>query len=697
MEIEILKRERMTPSGKAVLRMNQNFSMPILDLFVRESIQNSLDATPKDKVAEICFNTGCFSSSELSNELDDLDGYLDNRFGNGKYNYISVRDYGTEGLTGKCSPEEIEGNSYGNIYKLVYDVQKPQENPGSGGSWGIGKTVYFRMGCGLVIFYSRIINDVGEYESRLALTLIQDETEDFSLKKCPMGIAWWGNRENKNSERTVPITDENYIRHFLKIFDLREYTGLETGTTVIIPYVEYDKLLSQIQNKHGYYFEKDIEEFLLISAQRWYAPRLNNTDYGYGKYFKLKVNENELLYEGMEPVFKILQILYNCANDETRESIEFEDRILQINNTKISVRGEKTQWLEGNAKLGWFCSAKLSKDDLRMTPNRGNFFSPYAYLDIAHEKNIPIICYTRSPGMIVEYTTDISLANLDKKIQLSEDEFIIGIFKLNSDKKLVQNGSIPSTMNLLEDYFRAVERSDHANWKDINVDKSSFNPQYVTSIFAKIGRSLGNDYSSKEFSDELKNSGLRKRFSELLPPLGFGNRPTKSVQLGSGSGGVAGTALNRSKGISFEIFSDQIEYDSDFMSVPFRITTSAKNKKLNFCVALLIDSESSSVKMDEWEENMGLNTPFSIHSCSVHLECDNNGSTFKEDFSIYPDEKEKIEFDISFVPIKTERETCFGINFSMKKPKIFEIDAVLRIAVNSKDVMPIFDFKEELY
>ena len=41
MEIEILKRERMTPSGKAVLRMNQNFSMPILDLFVRESIQNS--------------------------------------------------------------------------------------------------------------------------------------------------------------------------------------------------------------------------------------------------------------------------------------------------------------------------------------------------------------------------------------------------------------------------------------------------------------------------------------------------------------------------------------------------------------------------------------------------------------------------------------------------------------------------------
>ena len=179
MEIEILKRERMTPSGKAVLRMNQNFSMPILDLFVRESIQNSLDATPKDKVAEICFNTGCFSSSELSNELDDLDGYLDNRFGNGKYNYISVRDYGTEGLTGKCSPEEIEGNSYGNIYKLVYDVQKPQENPGSGGSWGIGKTVYFRMGCGLVIFYSRIINDDGEYESRLALTLIQDETEDI--------------------------------------------------------------------------------------------------------------------------------------------------------------------------------------------------------------------------------------------------------------------------------------------------------------------------------------------------------------------------------------------------------------------------------------------------------------------------------------------------------------------------------------
>lgn len=44
MKIEIAEPGRMTQSGNSLLKLIQNNNMPILDLLVRESIQNSLDA-----------------------------------------------------------------------------------------------------------------------------------------------------------------------------------------------------------------------------------------------------------------------------------------------------------------------------------------------------------------------------------------------------------------------------------------------------------------------------------------------------------------------------------------------------------------------------------------------------------------------------------------------------------------------------
>ena len=49
MKIEIAEPGRMTQSGSSLLKLIQNNKTPILDLLVRESIQNSLDAQ-KDKL-----------------------------------------------------------------------------------------------------------------------------------------------------------------------------------------------------------------------------------------------------------------------------------------------------------------------------------------------------------------------------------------------------------------------------------------------------------------------------------------------------------------------------------------------------------------------------------------------------------------------------------------------------------------------
>ena len=49
MKIEIAEHGRMSESGSSLLRLIQNQDIPLLDLIVRESIQNSLDATNKTK------------------------------------------------------------------------------------------------------------------------------------------------------------------------------------------------------------------------------------------------------------------------------------------------------------------------------------------------------------------------------------------------------------------------------------------------------------------------------------------------------------------------------------------------------------------------------------------------------------------------------------------------------------------------
>ena len=71
MQIEIAEPARMTQTGSSLIRLIQNNNMPVLDLLIRESIQNSLDARKEDsKYVEVDFQTGFFNNRSLSRELD---------------------------------------------------------------------------------------------------------------------------------------------------------------------------------------------------------------------------------------------------------------------------------------------------------------------------------------------------------------------------------------------------------------------------------------------------------------------------------------------------------------------------------------------------------------------------------------------------------------------------------------------------
>ena len=93
MKIEIAEPGRMTQNGSSLLKLIQNNDMPILDLLVRESVQNSLDAAKDDsKYVSIDFIIDKFNSNELNNCLEEITITLNKRFRDLKYEYIAIRD-----------------------------------------------------------------------------------------------------------------------------------------------------------------------------------------------------------------------------------------------------------------------------------------------------------------------------------------------------------------------------------------------------------------------------------------------------------------------------------------------------------------------------------------------------------------------------------------------------------------------------
>ena len=211
----------MSITGNVVLGILQNNSTPKLDLLVRESIQNSLDAASSNvNSVKVKYDYKDILTSEFSKHFEEIDYKLQALLGDIS-SVLSIRDTNTVGLTGPRSYADLtqsDSNNHGNFIKLVYNVGQSQERKDTGGSWGYGKTIYFRMGIGLVIFYTRIKTKVG-YESRLAATLVEDEKNksskilNSSSSKLNSGIAWWGDI-NPNGE-SIPITAENEIEEIL--------------------------------------------------------------------------------------------------------------------------------------------------------------------------------------------------------------------------------------------------------------------------------------------------------------------------------------------------------------------------------------------------------------------------------------------------------------------------------------------------
>ncbi|MCE7782317.1 hypothetical protein [Staphylococcus xylosus] len=662
--------QSMAQDGDSILRSLQNKSLPVLDLLVRESLQNSLDATlPNMDETKVDFYLGEFNSKNLAKHLEGVSEKLTSSYP-GEESFIAIKDKNTSGLTGDYRATDARTANKSNFFKLVFGIGKNQEADGAGGSWGLGKTSYFRLGIGIVIYYTRVKHE-GMFEERLIASLIESPKQvNRLLPENGRGIAWWGDFESSNTEQLVPITNEEEINELLNIFNIERYKNDETGTTIIVPYLGRNELFKEVKDENFYPWEKSREDAIRIAIQRWYMPRLMNHNYK-------SINGNSMLnctvngygfVKGIntEPVFETFQELYTSA--ATGKS----------KNEKIIV---KPIYLKRNAMkepskvpVGHIAFMEVDRDHLQMSPPE-NKYSPLEYIGIKDDMKIEqnsskIIAYTRKPGMVIEYNVDGEWS--PKSSILKEDNNLLGFFVPNSSEELIDRYQEIGYKNL-EQYLRATENADHANW----VDEDGIG--IVRRIKEYTAKEISNYFLGETVEKQSSaTSGLSRKFGKmLLPPKNYGKTATSKKENEKGKRNVG--TRNRISDIKV-IASNPI--DEHTVEVGFNANI---QKESNNRIFIQILSQDKKIEKEEWINRISSDKefPFEIEDLIIKsIENEYFGLNYKS----FKDPN--IEFDILFDKSEIHVKT------TVSNPILIEGKLILKMKTN--DYIPNIAISSQL-
>lgn len=654
MDIQILGMDRSSTSGNTLLRMMKNTSMSVLDILVRESVQNSLDAArPESKKVRMDFGVGEFVPEILAKEFPYIESELLSRHGS-KRGFISIRDSGTTGLTGLDDMRNVNTR----LQSLIYQIGKDTKSSDSGGSYGYGKTTFFRVGIGLVIYYSRMYEG-GRYHNLLAATLVEDENSDPMVKKEESrGISYFGvpdpNSKESDPDRRIslPITDDNEIQRILGIFGLELYSGTDTGTDVIIPFIDSEALLDTVRPKNGKDLPKwmmSLDECLLFLIQRWYAPRLSP---GYGpKWLQASVNRgNSISSSYMQYTFRLFQdlYLYACNDGYTGSIPGVSMKRIEIKNAKIS-----------SLPLGYVTAACIDKSVLRLS-DRPN----WNVNSVIGRRNdsLPscVVTYTRSPGMIIRYETD---GKWCPPVTVDEDSILFAVFVLNSNAHILLEDDLLSFIRL-EEYIRSCEQASHDHWNDegeLNI---------VGSIQTKLRNALVKNFGSKQSEKKETESGLSHFFTEaFLPPIGMCTGTKSTVDRTQSRSSV--------RRAGFSVISNRLSGLDRTISAEVRLGQSPS------ILRFVLQSESGSVESNGWESDTGKPFPLEISSVTVTGISGQRGGVVEYSYAIpvREDHSDFSDFSVSMLLTDVHR-IPYGIVVSgpERSSLTFDITVTSRIA-----------------
>ena len=223
-----------------------------VESLVRESIQNSLDATAKksksegrdlQSVVRIYYSgeKAQFPAAEYQEYLNvATDHYGAKDCGldsiSGDCRYFVIEDFNTDGLTGDIL-QENEKEPYFKFLKC--ENKSTKDESGSIGKWGIGKVV-FPIASRIRSFFAYSIRNeksVDKNHPREILAgecLLKYHTAN-GKRYTPDG--WWGGRDDDGMNiPATPEKDGQAISEFKRKFNITRKD--ETGLSVVIPYVD---------------------------------------------------------------------------------------------------------------------------------------------------------------------------------------------------------------------------------------------------------------------------------------------------------------------------------------------------------------------------------------------------------------------------------------------------------------------------
>ena len=617
---EILKTNYGVSYGSVTLKSLQNDNIPELDLLVREAIQNSSDAALGEAGPSyaVNFQYGSFTPAVFNSFLTDIENSLNIKYPIPSADFLEIRDTKTTGLTGYIRKADIKKDDHGNFFKLIYDTGKRQTKSSAGGNWGFGKSVYYRVGIGIVIFYSKIKTETG-YDSRLIITLVEDESKKDSngndatilnaLEPLSAGKAWWGIRDG---EDLLPLQDMDFIKSVLDVFGLKPFKDNETGTSIIIPYLKTDSLLNGIipadaeieagiKEHFSSVWTASIADYLRLSIQKWYAPKIHNRElpnFCDKKWLLVSVNSTPIRKQDMLPLFNLAQELYTTSIAKTYGH-EYKSKTFPgIVCLPVNIRG----YFNGMTS-GYVSVIKISKQELNGTQN---LLSPYDYIgkfEADGGLNEPVVMYSRDPGMIIDYAiTGPWVKNIAPPE--SPDDFVFAFYFPITHKTLKQDLPAPEYAGMpLGEYLRDCEASDHMGWND------PVKMQIVQRIQKNtVNQISGHLKKSEQVNVDATASKLAGRLGRnLLPRVGYGKEPGGSGGSG-GSGG--GTKINN---IVLEISSQTIHGNSLVMNYELQLMHGKKDAK----VSLMIASEGGWIDPVSWKDEIGTEFPAVFDSVSV--------------------------------------------------------------------------------
>ena len=630
------------PSGQYALRAINNVSTPGIDLLVREAIQNSLDAAiPEVQFVPVEFKYQQFHLNNLSGILDEETVKKLSEIHPQPTISLYIRDSNTCGLSGPTLRRNlVQGQDSGNYLKLCFSIGDPQNQQQAGGSWGIGKTVFFRSCHGPVMLYSRF-REGAIFKERLLFYLIenanlQDALTATSDGPASTGFAWWGRAFDAHD--LLPCEDSNQIAEILqKIGGLPKFVDNETGTLIFLPCLSAGQIPISSEQNSPYWIPrekpaiKDYENFTNVAIQRWYAPRINN-DYfcregQRSPYLKAKVGEFEIGNSTrfpLLPITNVYQKLYNVASgiDAPTEKIICEE---------VSLR----QTFNCQSEAGKVAAMRISCDDpiLKMQPP-DNYPDPLVQAGESfaglNQTPPPLVAMTRKPGMIVAYN---SHGDWVQGIKPDPDGFyLLALFVLRSEAQMASDYKNRS----LDEEIRQNEPPAHDCWKS-GIGLGGRNLKLVERIIAGVKRAINSG-----FYPDNQPAGLNQAVASLahdaaarLLPPGFGgglpDDPPKRAtwtcldhpeirNREPGNCPKCGSALvskppTPPKGNEPSInFNSQTFTDNEKIEIEVEVYN-GKASKVE--ILLNVASESSHFSLKDWRNDIGSDFPFEFETAKI--------------------------------------------------------------------------------